>query len=159
LLLELRPSHISTTPFPALLRQLVAAVQGRKRMEIALEFEGEPVLLPEVQVVIYRIVQESLNNITKHARASQLEIRGRGGAGFIEVVIRDNGVGFPANGNSSGMGLHMMHERASEINAHLEIFSQVGNGTDVVLYWPNDHQPTLKARQTTSEPHSPTLSP
>ena len=146
LLLELRPTHIQSTPFPQLLQQLTAAVQGRKRMEIALDFQGEPALLPEVQVVVYRIAQEALNNISKHAGAGQLWITGRGENGHIELHIRDDGVGFPADKPSAGMGLAMMRERAAEIGARLDVRSRESEGTEIVVIWPAPPAPDEPAR-------------
>ncbi|MEP6985188.1 MAG: GAF domain-containing protein [Chloroflexota bacterium] len=141
LLLELRPGNVERARFIELLRQLVAAVQSRQTMQIDLEFEGDPILRPDVQLTVYRIVQESLNNIIKHSQAAQAWIVGRGGADVIEFRIRDNGVGFPVDEPSKGLGTQIMRERAKEIDARFEIRSTLGSGTEVYLLWPRTETP------------------
>jgi PAS domain S-box-containing protein len=136
LLLELRPSNVQSTPMSRLLSQLIDAIKGRKRIEIALEFEGEPVLPPEVHLAVYRIVQEALNNITKHSGTKDAWISGRGGDGFIELRVRDAGAGFDTENPKAGLGLQIMRERAAEIGATFEIWSIVGDGTEIHLRWP-----------------------
>lgn len=141
LLLALRPANVPLTAFTELLQQLTTAIHGRKHMEIILEFEGEPVLPPQVHLALYRIAQEALNNVTKHSRATATWVIGRGGDGFIELLIRDNGRGFSSEAPSPGMGLQTMQERASQIQALLEIRSGVGTGTTVHVVWPRTEMP------------------
>ncbi|MBA3873161.1 MAG: GAF domain-containing sensor histidine kinase [Anaerolineae bacterium] len=141
LLLELRPGNVERVRFIELLQQLVAAVQSRQTMQIDLEFEGDPILRPDVQLTVYRIVQESLNNIIKHSQAAQAWIVGRGGADVIEFRIRDNGVGFPVDEPSKGLGTQIMRERAKDIDARFEIRSTLGRGTEVYLLWPRTETP------------------
>jgi signal transduction histidine kinase/DNA-binding NarL/FixJ family response regulator len=136
LLLQLRPTNLQNTRFTELIRQLITAVQGRKRTTITLNFDGEPDLPSSVHLAAYRIVQESVSNISKHARATQMWIEGRGDAGYVEVRVRDDGLGFPMDSPTAGLGLQMMRERAAEIDASLEITSRVGAGTEVHLIWP-----------------------
>lgn len=135
LLLELRPDSVEKFAFTRLLQQLIEAVQSRKYLEINLEFDGEATLPPDVHVVVYRIVQEALNNITKHSEATTTTITGRGGDGFVDIVVQDNGVGFNAAELSSGLGMQIMRERAKEVNARLEIDSTPGQGTRVHVSW------------------------
>lgn len=141
LLQELRPTNLQTTPLRQLIERLIDAVKARKRTEVDLEFEGEPILTAEVHLVVYRIAQEAMNNITRHANAKDVKVRVRGGAGFIELHIRDNGAGFAPNKPSVGMGLQMMRERAGEIGATLGIRSEVGRGTAIHLVWPKGEAP------------------
>lgn len=136
LLLELRPANLESTPLSRLLRQLVDTVQGRRRMTITLNVEDEPVLPPEVHVAVYRIAQEALSNIFKHAKADEAWVNGRGGEGVVELRIRDGGTGFDPENPNAGLGLQMMCERAADIDAMLEINSAPGTGTDVHLIYP-----------------------
>lgn len=138
LLLELRPTNVQTTPFIQLIQYLVTAIQARENVNISVNFDGEPILNSEIRMGMYRIAQEALNNVIKHARATEAQIEGRGGDGAIELHIRDNGVGFESDKPSTGLGLDIMRERSEEIDARLEIHSQPGGGTDVYVIWPND---------------------
>ena len=95
-------------------------------------------MLPaETQVVLYRICQEALNNITKHAKASQVKIDVVQEPGLFELHIRDNGRGFnTADQTPAGhYGLSMMRERAETVGATLTIKSQVGRGTEITIRW------------------------
>jgi len=99
---------------------------------------------PDVQIALYRISQEALNNVAKHAGASKAVVHLR--AAFpgeseqeqgLELRISDDGCGFdPICVPSSSMGLDIMHERAEAIGAELRIESQSGHGTQVVVVWP-----------------------
>ncbi len=136
LLLELRPTHVYSTPFTQLLNQLMQSALGRKRIEAHFAFEGEPSLPPEVHFALYRIAQEAMNNIIKHANATQISISGQGGQSYIDLHIQDDGDGFDTNEASSGMGLGNMRERAAEVHAQLTVHSVVGKGTEVHVKWP-----------------------
>jgi signal transduction histidine kinase len=142
LLLELRPAALTEAKLSELLRHLTQAITGRARTPITLEIEGECLLPPEVQVSLYRITQEALNNIGKHARAEaalvQLHCRPDG----LRLLIRDNGRGFdPAQVSSEHLGLDIMRERAQAIGACLDLRSAPGQGTQIELSWSN-HNPT-----------------
>jgi PAS domain S-box-containing protein len=138
LLLELRPANLETTPLKRLFAQLIDAVRGRKHIEITLDFEDEPELPFEVRVVIYRIVQEALNNVSRHAHAEHAWIGVDGGPGTIWVRVRDDGGGFTFDPErpTAGLGLQMMRERADEISAQLSITSAPGEGTCIEVRWP-----------------------
>jgi signal transduction histidine kinase len=85
---------------------------------------------------MYRIVQESLNNVVKYARASRVEIRVRLEAGHVRIQVKDNGVGFDmACVKPTSLGLRIMRERAEAIHARLQVASQPALGTTVSLDW------------------------
>ncbi|MCP4517736.1 MAG: PAS domain S-box protein, partial [Delftia sp.] len=92
LLLELRPTALAEADLGDLLRQLAEATTGRARVPVALEVEGEPSgpLAPDVKVALYRIAQESLNNVAKHAGASQVTVGLRYQGERVEVRISDD---------------------------------------------------------------------
>jgi PAS domain S-box-containing protein len=136
LLSELRPTSIVNTPFSMLLRQLVEALQARKLISATYEMNDEPQLAPEVHIALYRIVQEALNNVSKHSQATQVIIHLQVDGGRIEVHIQDNGRGFQPEQISSGMGLGMMRERSEAIGAQLEIKNKDEGGTDIHVLWP-----------------------
>ncbi|RPJ01219.1 MAG: PAS domain S-box protein, partial [Chloroflexi bacterium] len=137
-LLELRPEALTDIGFEELLHQLAEAVQSRKRLDITLDLEKANMLSPDVKLVLYRIAQEALNNIMKHARASSVVIRLTRRDGHVMLDIRDNGQGFdPANIRPASLGLGFMRERAESIDAKLDIISAPGAGTQIVVTWPN----------------------
>jgi len=135
LLLELRPATLTETSLAELLRQLTQAFGGRSRLPIELIVEGERPLPPETQVVFYRIAQEALNNITKHAGASQATLKLTFLPQAVSLSIRDNGRGFDlSDAPLNSLGLGIMRERAEKIGAQLTINSRIGEGTTVTVH-------------------------
>jgi signal transduction histidine kinase len=119
-----------------LLRLLGNSFTGRTNVPAKVSIVGQGVLPADVQVAIYRICQEALNNILKHAKASQVEIFLKHGEGSIELRIRDNGQGFDPERTPSGhYGLSMMRERAEGVGVQLSITSQPGRGTELIIHW------------------------
>lgn len=145
LLLELRPESVIKTNLEQLLRQLSLAIQARRKVnvEILAEGEGEPFLREDVHMAFYRIAQESLNNIARHANAKQARIRLIHTPERLELVIVDNGDGFDKKRPSSGFGLTSMQERATSIGAQFQIHSKPGTGTRVRLVWKPVKEPEL----------------
>jgi PAS domain S-box-containing protein len=136
LLLELRPSALTDAALPDLLRQLSEAIIGRARLPIQLVVEGECDLPPEVQVALYRIAQEALNNVVKYARASQVSVNLRLQPDSVRLMVMDDGIGFdPAAVPPNHLGLRIMRERAETISARLNIYSEPGEGTQVTAVW------------------------
>jgi signal transduction histidine kinase len=136
LLFELRPAALNQARLSDLLRQLSEAVMGRQSLPICLHVEGDCEIPCDVKVEMYRIVQESLNNVVKYARASRVEINVRLEANQVHVEIKDNGVGFdPSYVKPTSLGLRIMRERAEAIHAQLQVLSQPGSGTTVSLDW------------------------
>jgi PAS domain S-box-containing protein len=135
LLVELRPETVINNKLEELLQQFVAALKARRHIRITLNV-GEKAALPEaVHVAIYRIAQETLNNIAKHSKASEVTISLDSKPEQAELRIHDNGQGFDAQRTTSGLGLTNMRERAQAIGATLEMRSTPGQGTEVRLVW------------------------
>jgi ligand-binding sensor domain-containing protein/signal transduction histidine kinase len=136
LLMELRPAALTEASLKDLLNQLGQAVTGREGVPVSVDVD-EPLELPaEVHLAIYRVAQEALNNVIKHAQANQVDVALRGGAAGVVLTIRDDGRGFDAAGVSADhLGLNIMRERAAAIDARLAIESEPGHGTDVTLIW------------------------
>jgi len=119
-----------------LLRQLSEAITGRSRIPIQLDVDIDIQIPPDVKVGLYRIAQEALNNIAKHAGASQVCLTLRSQGNRLELSIADNGCGFDLSGISSEhLGLKIMSERSREIGVHLIVDSQIGTGTKIVAQW------------------------
>jgi two-component system nitrate/nitrite sensor histidine kinase NarX len=137
LLAELRPSTLIDSDLGDLLRLLGNAFTGRTNSPVDLTITGEGSLPAEPQVAIYRICQEALNNIAKHAKASRVEIDLSLTPEELVLHIRDNGLGFdPSQQAPSGhYGLGMMHERAVAAKINLLITSLPGKGTEITMHW------------------------
>jgi len=89
---------------------------------------------PEVETVLYRAVQEALNNIAKHARARRVEVRLERGASHASLTVIDDGVGFapwPRGERPRGLGLVGMRERASFLGGDISVASKPGEGTRI----------------------------
>ena len=149
LLHELRPATIAETSLSELLRQLAESVTGREGIPVEIQINCQCNLPDDLHVALYRIAQESLNNIVKHARATEVSIEldcsncaTSGDASLvarkISLTVDDNGRGFDIGEHmAEGMGLGIMHERAESVNAALQIASQPGEGTQIEVVWEN----------------------
>jgi ligand-binding sensor domain-containing protein/signal transduction histidine kinase len=139
LLMELRPTALVDVPLPDLLLQLSEAFTGRARVPVHLDVD-KPVDLPtNVKIGFYRITQEALNNIQKHARASQVEIHLHDHQTCVGLEIRDNGVGFqPGKTLPDHFGLGIMEERAQSVGAQFALKSCPGQGTLIQVCWEKD---------------------
>lgn len=136
LLVELRPLVLTDSDLGDLLYQLGDALMSRTNILVAVTVTGQGALPAEVQVTLYRLCQEGLNNIAKHAQASQVAINLQYDAGSVELHIRDNGRGFdPTQIPSGHYGLSIMRERAKAIGAALSVTSQPGHGAEIAIHW------------------------
>ena len=145
LLAELRPSALTDTDLGDLLHLLGNALSGRLNIPVKVEVAKEVVLPAETQVAFYRICQEALNNVAKHAKASLVVIDLKHEGTAIELRIHDDGRGFdPAQTIPGHYGLDMMRERAEAVGAQLTVTSQAGQGTELIMLWTKDSQEDLK---------------
>jgi signal transduction histidine kinase/DNA-binding response OmpR family regulator len=136
LLFELRPSALTQISLRQLFEQYLQPIRDRHQFDLILEIPDLPPLPPEVQIGLYRIVQEALNNIDKHAQAQRVIVRCTTAENYIKVQIVDDGIGFDVQtADPSRMGLNIMRERAESINAVLSIKSQPGSGTEITVVW------------------------
>jgi PAS domain S-box-containing protein len=137
MLLELRGETIEEVPLEQLLRQLADATEGRTRVTVRLSIAGEASLPPHVHVAIFRITQEALNNVVRHARAATAWVTLELGSGRARLVIGDDGCGFDSGQpvDPTHLGLVSMRERAAEVGARLIVTSSPGGGTRVELDW------------------------
>ena len=136
LLAELRPAALTDTELGDLLRLLGSALAGRTNIPVVVTVAGEGALPGETQVAFYRVCQEALNNIAKHAGASRVDIHLQYAAGTVELRIRDDGCGFDPEHTPAGhYGLSMMVERAGAVGAVLSVTSRPGHGAEITLRW------------------------
>jgi PAS domain S-box-containing protein len=136
LLLELRSAALTERPLDDLLRHLSEAFTSRTNIPAALSVNGTCAPPPEVQIALYRIAQEALNNIAKHAAASRATLDLQCSDGRIELCIDDDGRGFDASAIPAGhLGVGIMRERATKVGALLTTESEIGRGTEVKVVW------------------------
>lgn len=141
LLLELRPTVLVEAKLGDLLRQLTEAVTGRKDITATVTIEDQCTLPSDVHVALYRIAQEALNNVVKHAHANHVTINLRDDfeaetGKIVVLLVQDNGVGFdPTCVPPDHLGLGIIRERAQAIGADLTITSRPGSGTQIRVVW------------------------
>ncbi len=149
LLLELRPAALIDTRLDDLLQQLGEAVTGRSGLPVTVTMEGQCDLPPDVHVAFYRIAQEALNNVVKHAGASEVSVALRSSTlpegterrtqQVVELLVKDDGRGFDLDySQPDRLGLGIIRERAESIGATVEIRSEPGSGTEVEVVWQSD---------------------
>jgi signal transduction histidine kinase len=136
LLLDLRPANVTKTNLVDLFTQLIHSVQARRDIDIICEVNIEQPISEDAHIALYRIVQEALNNISKHSDADQGRITLNAGANGIQLRIWDNGHGFDTAQSASGMGLGVMRERALYIGASFEVASNPDRGTEILISGP-----------------------
>ena len=136
---HLRPSALDDHGLVAALEGQLKRFSARTAIEVRLRVEGEPNGLPEdLQTAIYRVAQEALANVTRHAGATAVEVDLEAEGSAVELRIRDDGAGFDSRspaGRSGGTGLGLggMAERARLAGGELNVLSAPGGGTTVAL--------------------------
>ncbi len=112
------------------LEDLAATVETPDKLHVELSLFGlEERLKPEVELGIYRMVQEMVSNILKHARATEVTIQVTRSAGMLNLMVEDNGVGFEQGKAKEGLGMGNLRTRAGELKGALHIDSRPGQGT------------------------------
>ncbi|MFL5734276.1 MAG: histidine kinase, partial [Chloroflexia bacterium] len=154
LLVELRPAALVDSSLDDLLLTLSAAIDARQNTVVDTRLDAPPPLPPEVQICLYRIAQEALNNVVNHSGAQHINMNlevappYEDGAspvpwqGEIALKVTDDGRGFdPAHARHGRLGLGNMRERAAEIGAVLDVASRPGDGTQVLVTWTGSGAP------------------
>jgi signal transduction histidine kinase len=137
---ELRPTVLDDVGLLAAVERLAADMAARHGFAYQIEADGlgEAGRLPgEVETVAYRVVQEALTNVVRHARAASVRIAVARSARRLRVAVTDDGVGFdPAAVGLGSLGVRGMHERAAFVGGVIRFTSMSGRGTAVVLEVP-----------------------
>jgi signal transduction histidine kinase len=138
LAVELRPSALDDFGLVAALERLTASFT--EQSGIIVDFQtslGDERLSDEVETALYRIVQEALTNVVKHARARHVSILLARSSGAIKAVVEDDGQGFdPAEESLDGFGLVGMRERLALLGGRLEVESGSEGGTTIAAEVP-----------------------
>jgi PAS domain S-box-containing protein len=139
LIFELRPGALEEEGLVQAIRKHAAAIQSRNMLliEVAAEDETLPRLKPDVEEALYRITQEALHNIVKHAGAGRVQITLQPQDGMLLLQVTDDGVGFEVEKVPAGhMGLRTMGQRAAALNADYRVASAPGMGTTISVRLP-----------------------
>jgi signal transduction histidine kinase len=137
LIFELRPESLQSEGLVAALTKQTDSLRMRHRLDVRVDFCGEPDIPLEVKEALYRIAQEALNNIAKHAHARHVDVRLAPDGESVILTIGDDGVGFDPQGEFPGhLGLHSMRERAERLGGTLHLESAPGRGARLTIQMP-----------------------
>jgi PAS domain S-box-containing protein len=134
--MALRPASLDHVGLVAALRQLVESVGEKNGLKVSFKSKTLRERLPaNVETVLYRIVQESLTNVVRHARATRVDVILTVRDDKLVVIIEDDGIGFDPESVSTGehLGLFGVRERAEMIDGKLVIESTPGKGTTIMV--------------------------
>jgi signal transduction histidine kinase len=140
LAMDLRPASLDHLGLAAALRQHAEMISERNGLLVRFEMMGvKDRLPPEMEVAIYRIVQEALNNVVRHAHATQVDVLLQHREDCLALIIEDDGVGFdPAVAlKSERLGLYGMRERAEMLGGKLTLESSAGRGATILVEVPH----------------------
>jgi signal transduction histidine kinase len=137
LLYELRPETLEAASLADLLERLGEALHGQGEAAVEVHVDEGVALPVDEKLVFYRIAQEALTNVAKHAHATRVRVDVTKGEETVTLTVTDDGRGFDQSQARPGsMGLRTMRERAEQIGGDLEIVSVEGGGTMVSMTWP-----------------------
>jgi two-component system sensor histidine kinase UhpB len=133
---ELRPEALEDLGLQSALRSLCTATAMASGGSLWVERDlqvGDVEMTPEVELVLYRVAQESLTNVARHSGASGVLVSLLQVDGGVRLIVRDDGRGMPSEPGGPGSGIAGMRERALHVGGRLTIASQPGRGTEVRL--------------------------
>jgi two-component system, NarL family, sensor histidine kinase DevS len=156
LITELRPAALDDLGLAAALQALARRMQAIDGLDVQTEIElgpeqGSRRLDPELESTIYRVVQEALTNVSRHAQASRAVVNVSERGGVVRASVTDDGVGLPdadrlgprGDGLEGGFGMSGMRERAELVGGELELVPAPGKGTVMRLSVPLAGRPTV----------------
>ena len=137
---ELRPTVLDDVGLAPALARLVADTAERSGLIVDAVVDSAPALgemTADVATAVYRVVQEALTNVVRHARATTASVAVTASAGRLRTLIEDDGIGFdPTEPGSGHLGLKGMTERAELVGGTIRVVSTPGSGTTIVLEVP-----------------------
>jgi PAS domain S-box-containing protein len=134
ILIELHPDRLTTTGLDTLLQQLCDVFSRQTGVPVHFTANTRIILDEQAQIAVYRIAQEALHNINRHAHATRVKVTLCHTSSYLTLVIQDNGCGFDQDAIMEvQFGVRGMRERAKSINADLQIKSKSGFGTRIRL--------------------------
>jgi signal transduction histidine kinase len=146
----LHPSLLDDLGLPAAVEWYLTGFGKRHAIRVALAIDGmEERLAPEMESTFFRIVQEALANIARHANATRCDISLRCDNETLTLVVEDDGVGFDLESRTShrrdlGLGLVGIRERASALGGHTRVDTAPGRGTRLIVEMPRRSRPAIE---------------
>ncbi|HMQ56206.1 MAG TPA: sensor histidine kinase, partial [Anaerolineae bacterium] len=134
LIFQLRPASVEAGGLVAALRHHTAALKSRDGLTVALQVEGEQRLSPDQEAQLFRIVQEALNNVVKHAHTDEVAVKLALSPDQVSLLVEDHGLGFDITMLEPGretLGLASMRERAEMMGGSFAIESRPGEGVRI----------------------------
>ncbi len=137
----LHPSIVDDLGLPAALERQVEQFRAHWAATVTFELRGPPrILPPDTAIVLYRIAQEALRNVSKHATVGPVTVTLTSGVGEVCLSVQDAGPGFePAENQHRGLGLTSMQERALLLGGTFELRSGRALGTTLIVRIPDVH--------------------
>jgi signal transduction histidine kinase len=137
LIFELRPESLETEGLVAAIEKQIASTRARHQISIDANLMDEPNCRLDIKEALYRITQEALQNVVKHASATSASVELARNDGMLRLSVSDDGRGFDPSQQFPGhIGLHSMPERAAKLGGSVRINSAPGKGTRVVAEIP-----------------------
>jgi NarL family two-component system sensor histidine kinase LiaS len=133
---ELRPAALKGEGLVKATRQLADETKNMLGIPVHVRVTGERVIPLDVEQTLYRIIQGALSNIARHSFAHNVDIQLAYSRNEIRLSVRDDGIGFQVAEQSYGIGLKSIQERSDLINGTMEIISQPGKGTQLIIRAP-----------------------
>lgn len=133
---DLRPSLLDDLGLPTAMKSYAQDHLMRQGVNVSLEIEEDLPSRPEVETVIFRIYQELVTNILRHAQAEHVSIELSERDGTLVLTVEDDGQGFDPDAKSEGAGITGMRERAALVNGTIRFDSEAGMGTQIVVEIP-----------------------
>jgi two-component system sensor histidine kinase UhpB len=135
---RLRPEALDELGLQSALLALCNAVSDRAGIHVARNLERNLSLNAEQELVIYRVAQESITNVVRHAQARRIDVTLRRDSAGVLLVVVDDGIGLPAETENGSNGIRGMRERALLVGAQLAIGARPEGGTEVRLRVPSE---------------------
>jgi len=133
---DLRPAALERLGLGGALQALAEESSARGGIEVEAGIQVGDERSREEDRVVYRLVQEALTNVLKHANASRVEVTSKEGEGAIRIVVHDDGEGFDTASSTGGRGLRGMRERIELLGGEIEVTSASGDGTKITASVP-----------------------
>jgi signal transduction histidine kinase len=133
---DLRPAALERLGLAAALQALAEESAARSGAEVEAKIELADERSGEEDRIVYRLVQESLTNVVKHASAALVEVAAKEADGAIRILVRDDGDGFDTDSATAGRGLRGMRERIQLLGGEIDVISSPGDGTKITACVP-----------------------
>lgn len=134
---ELHPRHLDTVSLACSMRTYIKDFVDYSNLDVNFQEHDVPAQLPmPMTICLYRLLQESLGNIRKHANAKHVAVSLSGQSGQVELRVSDDGSGFDSSENKKGLGLTSMQERVRPLRGQVTIDSRPGRGTAITVKIP-----------------------